>query len=105
MASIMTAHIAHSSATCRPSQTGVIIQALAPVIDPYMSRAITTVHSQQTSTTTVSGTTTAGRVEPRPHSRNVGGRFAGGVLRATCRALRQLARPAQDSAGRSAGGA
>ena len=40
---IMTAHIAHSSARCGASHRGVIIQALAPVMGPYMSRAITTI--------------------------------------------------------------
>jgi hypothetical protein len=46
---IMTAHIAHSSARCGASHRGVIIQALAPVMGPYKSRAITTIHDQQTS--------------------------------------------------------
>src|SRR4029450_453969 len=45
---IMTAHMAQSSARCLPSQTAVIIHALAPVIGPYMSRAITTIHIQKT---------------------------------------------------------
>ena len=48
MPAIITAHIAHSSDRCGTSQTRVIIQALAPVIGPYMSRAITTIHIQQT---------------------------------------------------------
>ena len=46
---IITAHIAHSSARCGASHCGVIIHALAPVIGPYMSRAITTIHDQHTS--------------------------------------------------------
>jgi hypothetical protein len=46
---IITAHIAQSSARCGASHTGVIIQALAPVIGPYMSRAMTTIHHQHTS--------------------------------------------------------
>ena len=49
MAVIITAHIAHSSKRCGASHRGVIIQALAPVIGPYMSRAITTIHVQHTS--------------------------------------------------------
>ena len=49
MAAIMTAHIAHSSSRCGTSHIAVIIQALAPVIGPYMSRAITTIHIQETS--------------------------------------------------------
>jgi hypothetical protein len=46
---IITAHIAQSSSRCGASHCGVIIQALAPVIGPYMSRAITTIHDQHTS--------------------------------------------------------
>ena len=57
---IMTAHMAQSSARCRASQTAVIIQALAPVIGPYMSRAITTIHIQETSGSTISSTTAGG---------------------------------------------
>ena len=53
----MTAHIAQSSARCGTSQTAVIIQALAPVIGPYMSRAITTIHIQETSGSRISSTT------------------------------------------------
>jgi hypothetical protein len=45
---IMTAHMAQRSARCLASQTAVIIQELAPVIGPYMSRAITTIHIQET---------------------------------------------------------
>src|SRR3954463_6240413 len=48
---IITAHIAQSSSRCGASQAGVIIQALAPVIGPYMSRASTTIQLQQTSGT------------------------------------------------------
>src|SRR5688572_14448544 len=39
----------HSRTRCSASQTGVIIQALAPVIGPYISRAITTIHAQEMS--------------------------------------------------------
>src|SRR6185369_1830490 len=46
---IMTAHMAHSRTRCGPSHTPVIIHALAPVIGPYMSRDMTTIHAQQTS--------------------------------------------------------
>ena len=49
MPAIMTAHIAHSSSRCHTSHLAVIIQALAPVIGPYMSRAITTIQIQETS--------------------------------------------------------
>src|SRR5687767_10156031 len=54
IAVIITAHMAHSSTRCGASQTGVIIQALAPVIGPYMSRAMTTIHSQEMSDTAIS---------------------------------------------------
>ena len=47
MAVIITDHIPHSSSRCGASQCVVIIQALAPVIGPYMSRAITTIHIQE----------------------------------------------------------
>ncbi len=47
MPAIMTVHIAQSSNRCGTSQSAVIIHALAPVMGPYMSRAITTIHTQQ----------------------------------------------------------
>jgi hypothetical protein len=56
----MTAHIAQSSARCRASQTAVI-QALAPVIGPCMSRAITAIHTQETIGSRTSSTTTGVR--------------------------------------------
>src|SRR5688572_4720025 len=46
MAAIITAHIAHNSSKCGPSQTVRIIHADGPVIGPYMSRAIGTIHAQ-----------------------------------------------------------
>src|SRR5262245_45791559 len=51
---IITAHIAHSRNRCGASQTGVIIQALAPVIGPYMSLARTTIQAQETTGTRTS---------------------------------------------------
>jgi hypothetical protein len=51
IAVIITAHIVHSSARCAASQRGVIIQALAPVIGPYMSRARTTIQAHETTGT------------------------------------------------------
>ena len=47
MAAIITAHIAHNSATCGASHTPAIIQADGPDIDPYISRAMATTHAQQ----------------------------------------------------------
>src|SRR5687768_3703971 len=46
MPAIITAHIAHNSSRCSPSQSVRIIQADGPVIGPYMSRAIGTIHAQ-----------------------------------------------------------
>src|SRR5262245_46669527 len=71
---IMTAHIAQSSARCLASQTAVIIQALAPVIGPYMSRAITTIHIQETSSTAIRSTRAGVRSKRRADSRIVRGR-------------------------------
>ena len=51
---IITAHIAHNRTRCGGSQTSVIIQALAPVIGPYMSRDNTTIHAHETSGTRMS---------------------------------------------------
>ena len=48
----MTAHIAHKRSRCGASHTGVIIHALAPVIGPYMSRAMITIHHQHANMTT-----------------------------------------------------
>ena len=74
---IITAHIAHSSSQCAASQFDVIIQALAPVIGPYMSRAIATIHSHETAGSTISRTTDDARGFPRAASRRVGARSAG----------------------------
>src|SRR5688572_27805024 len=59
MPAIIAAHIAHSSSSRGVSHVTVIIHADAPVIGPYMSRAIATTHAQQasgrTKTRTISG--------------------------------------------------
>ena len=59
------------------SQFAVIIQALAPVIGPYMSRAITTIHIQETSGSRTSRTTAGARSYRNADSTMVGGRSAG----------------------------
>jgi hypothetical protein len=64
MSVIMTAHIAQSSNRGGISDLGVIIHALAPVIGPYMSRAMTMIHVQQTSGR-APGNTIAGTVVPQ----------------------------------------
>src|SRR5439155_24265690 len=80
MPTIITAHIAHSRNTWRASQWTVIIHALAPVIGPYMSRAMTTTHAQQTSGNTIRRTMSDARSWPSRSSRRVGGRSpTGGV--------------------------
>src|SRR5688572_32504838 len=77
MAAIMTAHIAHSSNRCGTSQIAVIIQALAPVIGPYMSRAITTIHIQETSGSNTISTSNGVRSYRNADSRVVSGRSSG----------------------------
>jgi hypothetical protein len=57
MPAIITAHIAQSSSKCGKSQVGVIIQADAPDIEPYMSRDMTTIHSHETSGTATRSST------------------------------------------------
>src|SRR3982750_4201543 len=74
MAAIITAHIAQSRKTWPPSQWSVIIHALAPVIGPYMSRAIATIHDQQTIGTRIRRTRSDVRSCPSASSRHVGGR-------------------------------
>src|SRR5688500_16043417 len=76
----MIAHMAQSSARWRASQTAVIIQALAPVIGPYMSRAITAIHTQETIGSRTSSTTTGVRSYRRADSRSVGVRFWGAAV-------------------------
>src|SRR5688572_4970661 len=49
MPAIMAAHIAHNSTSRGASHVTVIIHADAPVIGPYMSRAMATTHAQQAS--------------------------------------------------------
>ena len=71
IAAIMTAHIVHSSSRCVPSQTLVIIQADGPVIAPYMSRAIATIHHQERSSTI---TTAAVKTARSRHGTTLGGR-------------------------------
>src|SRR5688500_10262558 len=61
MPAIITAHIAQSSARCGPSQFMVIIHAAGPRIDPYMSRAIRTIHAQLTDVVTSSTATSNAR--------------------------------------------
>ena len=80
---IITAHIAQSSRRCGTSHVGVIIQALAPVIDPYMSRAITTIQTQETSGSSTSSTTRALRSCCNAASRVVRGRSVGDVIPVT----------------------
>ena len=77
MAAIMTAHIAHSSSRCGTSHIAVIIQALAPVIGPYMSRAITTIHIQETSGSSTSSTSSGARSYRNADSSLVSGRSSG----------------------------
>src|SRR5687767_15520161 len=67
----MTAHMAQSSARCPGSHTAVIIQALAPVIGPYMSRAMTTIHIQQSTGSTINSATTGARSYRNADSRIV----------------------------------
>jgi hypothetical protein len=71
---IMTVHIAQSSDRCATSQLPVIIQALAPVIGPYMSRAITAIHVQQSTGSRTRSTTAGARVCRNACSTMVGGR-------------------------------
>ena len=70
---IMTAHIAQSSTKCGASHSAVIIHALAPVIGPYMSRAITTIHIHDTSGRTISNTRVEARFDLSADSSTVGG--------------------------------
>ena len=74
---IMTAHIAQSSSKCGASHRAVIIHALAPVIGPYMSRAITTIHIHDTSGVRTSSTSTGLRSYRNADSRIVGVRSSG----------------------------
>src|SRR5262245_27031005 len=77
MAVIITDHIAHSRSRCGASQRAVIIHALAPVIGPYMSRAITTTHSQADTAVRARIDTSAARPSRRACSTRVSGRSAG----------------------------
>src|SRR5262245_16840401 len=77
MAVIMTAHIAQSSNKCGASQLAVIIHALAPVIGPYISRAITTIHVHDTSGIRTSRATRGVRSYRNADSRIVGVRSSG----------------------------
>src|SRR6476646_417072 len=80
MPTIMTAHIAHRRITWLASHWSVIIHALAPVIGPYMSRAMTTIHDRQTSGKRIRRTTRDTRSWPSNSSRRVGGRSSTGGL-------------------------
>src|ERR1017187_7686094 len=61
MPAIMTAHMAKSSTRWVASQVSVIIQADAPVMGPYMSRAIGTIHAQLNTIATTSAAPTSSR--------------------------------------------
>ena len=74
---IITIHIAQSSIRCGTSQFAVIIQALAPIIEPYMSRAITTIHIQQPKGSRIKSTAAAVRSYRNACSTIVGGRSRG----------------------------
>ena len=77
MAVIMTAHIAQSSSRWGRSHRGVIIHALAPVIGPYMSLAITAIHIHETNGSRTSSTTIGMRLYLNADSRIVGRRSPG----------------------------
>src|SRR4029079_13017029 len=77
MPAIMTVHIAQSRIRCGRSQFAVIIQALAPFMGPYMSRAITTIHIQQSAGSRIKSTTAAARSYRNACSTMVGGRSTG----------------------------
>ena len=77
MAVIMTAHIAQSSSKCGTSHSAVIIHALAPVIGPYISRAIMAIHIHDTSGVRTSSTSTGLRSYRNADSRIVGVRSSG----------------------------
>jgi hypothetical protein len=62
---IITDHIARSIAVCGVSQTVVIIQAEGPVMAPYISGAIGTIHAQQRSVMATSAATRISRSRPR----------------------------------------
>src|SRR5262245_34000484 len=70
---IMTAHIAQSRSKCEKSHCAVIIHALAPVMGPYMSSAITTIHTHDNTGSRTSGTITIQRASRNAASRTVGG--------------------------------
>ena len=74
---IMTAHIPHSNSTCGASHRTVIIQALEPVIAPYMSLAITTIQAHETSGSRISRTIAGVRSNRNADSRIVGVRSLG----------------------------
>ena len=77
MAIIMTAHIAQSSSKYDKSHRAVIIQTLAPVIGPYMSRAMTMIHIHEISGSRTSSTMTGVRSYDRADSSIVRGRSPG----------------------------
>ena len=58
MPAIITIHMAQRSSRCGASHVAVIIQPDDPVMGPYMSRAIGTIHSQQSTVTANSPTPT-----------------------------------------------
>jgi hypothetical protein len=77
---IITAHIAHNSSRCGTSHVAVIIQALAPVIGPYMSRAIATIHAQETTGSSISSTSKGAPSYRNADSMIVSGRSPGAVV-------------------------
>src|SRR5262245_25823121 len=68
---IMTAHMAQSSGKRDASHPKFIIHALTLVIGPYMSRAMTAIHSHETSDATTTRTTTGVRSRRNADSRTV----------------------------------
>ena len=79
MAVIITAHIAQSSSSRGRSHVGDIIQALAPVMGPYMSRAIATIHIHAAMGNKTTSTTSAARSCRKADSRIVSGRSSEGA--------------------------
>ena len=71
MPSIIAVHMAKSSARCAAFHEGVIIHAEAPVMSPYMSRAIGTIHAQQAPATSSSEPSTSQRSYVTARSREV----------------------------------
>src|SRR5688572_15314545 len=71
MPAIIAAHIAHSRSSRGASQVTVIIHAEAPVIGPYMSRAMATTHAQHASGRMATRTTSVSDGRPSAASMTV----------------------------------